>query len=646
MKVVVIGGGIAGLSLGIFLQKNQIEVVVNERAAGTPGGGHAFLMHTDGLSVLKELVAGTGFKLPGKLVEKFSLKRPDGEEVQRLQLDAWQCIKRSDLTHFLYGLFEGEVKNGREFSHFLYENGKIIAAVFSNGEVEYGDIFVGADGGFSKVRQAVLGEVEFHPGKVKEIVGIAYNEKIAETYAGTFSKFQKNTDGLAFGMIPTSDIELVWFIQYDPSISELEDHSVEGLRLFCKKLLKKFPPIVQQVLDSNDFNKSYLWNTKDFDLLPAFHKDNVVVIGDAAHLALPFTSAGTTNAMVDAKTLAHCLSAASSYTEAFQEFYNLRAEEVLKHVHLGRALRNVFLRPQDQNDDDIPIPLIAGKTKEKDKVMDKPIELLYFTDPICSTCWIMQPLIRKLKLEYGIYLDIKYYMGGMLPSWELYTKGKIQNPGDAAEHWEEACACHDMPMDGDVWIEDPLQSSFPPSIAFKAAQMQDPDKALAFLRRIQEMVFLEKKNIIKWEHLEKAAFENGLDSARLLRDYQGAGKQLFEQDLELAKKMGVTGFPTLFFSDGSGQQVTLKGLQTYEMLEEIIHQMLPLAEKQVIDTDPKNLFCHFPTMTEKEFAVLSNLPKERAAIMLKELYDTGNISQFTSKNGIIYISKFDCIHCL
>ena len=30
-----------------------------------------------------------------------------------------------------------------------------------------------------------------------------------------------------------------------------------------------------------------------------------------------------------------------------------------------------------------------------------------------------------------------------------------------------------MPIDGDVWLEDPLNSSYPPSIAFKAAEMQD-----------------------------------------------------------------------------------------------------------------------------------------------------------------------------
>jgi hypothetical protein len=45
-----------------------------------------------------------------------------------------------------------------------------------------------------------------------------------------------------------------------------------------------------------------------------------------------------------------------------------------------------------------------------------------------------------------------------LRSWEHYQKGRIKQPLDAAKHWEEVAALHGMPLDGDVWIEDP--SSF------------------------------------------------------------------------------------------------------------------------------------------------------------------------------------------
>ena len=117
--------------------------------------------------------------------------------------------------------------------------------------------------------------------------------------------------------------------------------------------------------------------------------------------------------------------------------------------------------------------------------------------------------MRKLKLEYGDQLEVIYKMGGLLPDWS-YNSGGISKPSDVAHHWDEVSIYYDMPIDGDVWLEDPLPSSYPPSIAFKAAQMQNEDKAILFLREIREMVFLEKKNITKWEHIALAAKKTGL----------------------------------------------------------------------------------------------------------------------------------------
>ena len=90
-------------------------------------------------------------------------------------------MKRRDLIKYLYTLLPYDtITEGRDFSHFIYEGDKVIAAAFANGKVEDGDIFIGADGGNSKVREAIFGKINFTPIEVKEVVGIAYNEKIAK----------------------------------------------------------------------------------------------------------------------------------------------------------------------------------------------------------------------------------------------------------------------------------------------------------------------------------------------------------------------------------------------------------------------------------------------------------------------------------
>src|SRR6476661_5495132 len=179
---------------------------------------------------------------------------------------------------------------------------------------------------------------------------------------------------------------------------------------------------------------------------------------------------------------------------------------------------------------EIPQP---GKEINRE-IASKPIKLLYFTDPICSSCWGIEPQLRKLKQEYGAYFDIEYRMGGLLKSWSEYGGSDVSGPASAAQHWEEAGAYYQMPIDGDVWNEDPLQSSYPPAIAFKAAQLQDKNKAARFLRRIKEMVFTEKKNITRPEYLVQAAEDAGLDAKQFLLDFENVAKALFAEDLALS----------------------------------------------------------------------------------------------------------------
>jgi len=270
---------------------------------------------------------------------------------------------------------------------------------------------------------------------------------------------------------------------------------------------------------------------------------------------------------------------------------------------------------------------------------NKPVRVLYFTDPICSSCWGIEPQLRKLKLEYGDFFEMEYRMGGLLAGWNTYGGSDVSNPNDVAVHWEEAGAFYEMPIDGDVWIEDPLSSSYPPSIAFKAAQLQNHNKALDFLRRIKEMVFLEKKNIERWENLEIAASQAGLDAEQLRIDFEGKGKELFNQDLALAGQLGVRGFPTIFFTDEDDNRFKVYGSKPYESYEQALLKLYPGAVKHTIDTSFENIFSHYSTLTSKEFGVLTDRNKDVAEDFLNELYKQNKLGKYVSKNGVLWTNK-------
>jgi putative protein-disulfide isomerase len=270
---------------------------------------------------------------------------------------------------------------------------------------------------------------------------------------------------------------------------------------------------------------------------------------------------------------------------------------------------------------------------------DNRVRLIYFTDPICSACWSIEPQLRKLLLEYAGSIELEYHMGGLLPSWEVYNAGGISKPADVAHHWEEMSRYFEMPIDGDVWLEDPLSSSYPPCIAVKAAEIQGPVKAANFLRRVREMVFLEKKNITRWEHLKQAAWETGLDTAQLVADYNGKAQQMFRDDLALAGQLGVRGFPALFFRDCMNNQTTVYGFRPYAELEQALLKLVPNAKKNAYRTANGHVFLHFPTLTTKEFMVLAGMDAATAENELTALEKAGRVERKPGKNGVLWKRK-------
>jgi len=283
---------------------------------------------------------------------------------------------------------------------------------------------------------------------------------------------------------------------------------------------------------------------------------------------------------------------------------------------------------------------IGQKSNEKTAIPteNKPVKIIYYTDPICSSCWGIEPQLRKLKLEYGDYFEIDYRMGGLLPDWS-YNSGGISKPSDVAHHWDEASLYYEMPIDGNVWIEDPLDSSYPSCIAMKAAQMQSKSKAISFMRVLREKLYLDKKNIAKWENIAEAAKIAGLDVQKLKTDYDDA-EELFHEDLSYAKALGVRGFPTLFFSDGDGKQLTVYGSKPYTDFKNTLLALIPEAKKKSIKNEnPLDLFEVFPTLAPKEYAVILDKSTSEATSILEKLYQQGLLDKKTIKNGSLYIKK-------
>jgi putative protein-disulfide isomerase len=231
----------------------------------------------------------------------------------------------------------------------------------------------------------------------------------------------------------------------------------------------------------------------------------------------------------------------------------------------------------------------------------KKIDLYYVTDPICSHCWALEPVLRKFNEQYGQYFNMHTLMGGLLEKWDGFAdvSNGINSPADVAGHWREVGEHSRMPIDGTVWLENPIQSSFIPSRVYKVIHEKDPKLANTFLRCAREALFAFNKNIAEEDTLIDLVNQVGLDGAEIFKQSNTEhGHSSLHEDFQLVRQLGVRGFPTIVMLNEEKKGVKIVGARSLEQYVAALQQILPeenLTPKQQPNlkqllTDEKLLF--------------------------------------------------------
>lgn len=217
---------------------------------------------------------------------------------------------------------------------------------------------------------------------------------------------------------------------------------------------------------------------------------------------------------------------------------------------------------------------------------NKKVELYYVTDPICSHCWALEPVLRRFVEQYGHYFNFHTVMGGLLEKWgdgPVDPANGINGPADVAGHWREVGEYSRMPIDGSLMIDNPVQSSYPPSRVFKMIQKNHSDAlAFAYLRRAREELFAFNQNISDKSVLTDIVNGLGLDGEAIVNEAeQPIGQQLLHEDFKLAASLGVRGFPTIIIVNEENKGIKVVGARSLENYVAGLKQVLNLEELQV-----------------------------------------------------------------
>lgn len=255
------------------------------------------------------------------------------------------------------------------------------------------------------------------------------------------------------------------------------------------------------------------------------------------------------------------------------------------------------------------LPTQEEHAEIKLEVGTKPFQMVYVTDPICSYCWQVEPELRKFMAHYDHVMDVRIVMGGLLPSWEGFADegNNIRNSSDVGEHWREAASQYGMPIDGTVWDNDPITSSYPPSIAFKVVQQISGSSSRRFLRSVREAVMVFNENVARDDVLINILDRNDRNGKKVVEDIKTPeARALLEQDLTLSRQIGAFSFPTVILLDQDGNGVRIPGMQNFETYEQALASMAeempdaqPLPElKDMFELSRNIFFKEIETMFE------------------------------------------------
>ncbi len=272
------------------------------------------------------------------------------------------------------------------------------------------------------------------------------------------------------------------------------------------------------------------------------------------------------------------------------------------------------------------------------------IEMVEYQDPYCTWCWGFEPILRKIKELYGDQVKIIFKAGGLVE--DLDEQIAQQWFEQVAQHWLDASERHGMPVDVQVWqdLQGEFRSTYPANIAYKAAQMQDPELANTFLRRMREAAAAERRYIHKRAVQLELAREVGLDSEKFVNALEdSSAEKAFYEDLEEFRASGSKAYPTFLITNRQGKRVLLSGYRRFELFKGIFKD---LAGDELVKKTPEvtseNILAFirkYNKVTTREVAEVFDLADLQAEDMLKILESEDSVVKITAGNGYFWLEK-------
>ena len=339
LDVLIIGGGIGGMTTALALQQRGCRVSVFEQSAEFAEVGAGLTLASNAMHVMWHL----GLKEP---MGQFSTLPDHGAikhyrtgkhlvdiargNTQIEKYGAPFCVAhRADVHDTLVDAVRVNdnqaIHLGREFVNLDQHNGFVIAR-FSDGSESRGNLLIGCDGMKSDVRNRL-----FQTESPQFTGYVAWRGLVPMDHLDPDVVVPDTAMYIGPGHFLTrypvnSRTRLNYVAGAHTQRWETESWTVRSDVAELKDEFREFAPAVQQIIRATPPELCYKWGLFDREPLPEWSRGHATLAGDAAHPMLPFLGQGAAMAIEDAMLLARAIEAANTIEEAFERYELARRE--------------------------------------------------------------------------------------------------------------------------------------------------------------------------------------------------------------------------------------------------------------------------------------------------------------------------------
>ena len=325
MRILIVGGGIAGLATARALRLRGLDSEIVERDEAWSIAGAGVYIPGNGMAALDRLGLGDPVRAHGAVVERRRLYDERGRPfIDFDEAGFWRevaapvALHRRELHDVLVEGAAGIPIRFGTTIRSLDDRGDVVDIAFSDGTSGQYDLVIGADGIHSSVRTTVVGGPNPHPAGQ---VGWRYVVDGHPEIAGWNGWLAPDRAFLALG-IGGGRVYCYADVRSNDAVDPT-DGDPSRLAALLGPFTDPVPALLAEMPAASE-----VWFSPIEEVPPTWSKGRVQLVGDAAHASSPNMAEGASLALEDAVVLAELLSATTGIEAALSAFRERRAPRV------------------------------------------------------------------------------------------------------------------------------------------------------------------------------------------------------------------------------------------------------------------------------------------------------------------------------